>query len=996
MSRVAIALSYAPRKRPKPPKPPPKPITHEKILHLLKSCASPTHVSQLHALLIRRHLPLRPLVLFCASSNMLITYASLLFPHLPRRADPFLCNSMARGLSDVAPEQAVLLYNDMVRAGPVPDKFTFPIVFKALGPLAAKEKAREAHGTAVKLKVVSDFYVQRGLIDFYAENGEIDDAWKVFDEMSGRGSVGNGGIQAAGKAFPVMSLRNGEIGSAGKVSNAMLHWDSVGNGEKGVDGEALGGVSELSFVENAEIGVGREASEEMPQRNLVVGCSEEEEEVLWLKRAVHAESERRRMKHVIAPLEKCSGMRELKGIHGFMVRNGLNENPILVSRVLIFCANSELGSLDYARAIFEKMDEPSLFLYTTMIRGYADKGFPTEVCDFYNRIFREGLIPDNYLFPPVLKSCGSLNSVSKGEEIHGTVVKLGFESDPFTNNCLITMYADCGAVGPARQVFDGLADPDLVSWNSLISGLNLNCRWDEAISVFREMEVAGVKPNRLTIVSVLTACMGSGNLDAGRLIHEKLDDGMVKCDVVVGTALVDMYARCGQIDFARELFNGMFTRNVLTWNAMVAGYSRLERLEDAVSLFLEMEYVDIKPNQTTLAILLSICTRMKDFGLGKWILHLVEKNKLELTLELGNALIEFSTRLISISVAEGVFERMPERDLFTLNTMIAGYANSKYAREALNLFREMQDLGAEPSKETLAHVLSACGNVGALGIGREINEYINTHEIELDVLLGTALLDMYAKCGCIEEAREVFVMMPEKNLLSWTAMIIGFALNGHSNNAIGLFLEMQRSGIEPDEITFIGILMACNFSGSVDEGYKYLEYMERKCNVKPNLEHYRHMVELLGRRGLLGKALYIVSKMQPQPNGAVWGALLGACRLHGNLRLGMQLGRLLSPIHLKHDNVGFFVQLCDIYATLGDWVAVEKVRALLKATRLTTKLGLSAIELHGVVHEFSENSTSHPQWEEICSMLSSLREQLSMLGYKPNISQVLLGVNDER
>ncbi|XP_077210914.1 putative pentatricopeptide repeat-containing protein At3g05240 [Tasmannia lanceolata] len=715
-----------------------------------------TQLKQLQAFLIRHHLHQPPfslnhLLLFCATSNLCnLTYATLLFSHIPN-PNLFHYNTMVRGFSYREPEKSVLFYNDMLRNGILPDKFTFPFLLKASGFLALKEKGKEAHASAVKLGVSSDFYVQKGLVDFYAGIGEFQNVGKVIGEM------------------PVLKcelgLNLGKNDDAGKVFDEMSQRDSSGLGCL-VDGEIV------------------------------------PEEVFRFQRTIYVELRKRMVEHVISLLERCSRMRELKEIHAFVIRNGLYENGFVMSRVFVFCVNSDSGSLDHAHSLFETIEEPSLFLYNIMIRGYADKGFPIFAVDFYNRIFRKGL--------------------------------------------------------------------------------NLNCLWDDAISVFRLMETMGVKPNHSTIVNALTACVGSGDLDMGRSIHEKLDGDLVKHDVIIGTVLVDLYAKCGRIKFAHELFNDMFERNVVSWNVLVAGYSRVGRLEEAMRLFLKMENAGVKPNQMTMSILLSVCTQLKDVAIGKWIHYLVEKNKLELTLELGNALIEFHTRLGNLTVAKGVFKRMPERDLFSWNSIIAGYANSKYAREALNLFSEMKVLGVQPSKEILLNVLSACGSFGAIGVGREINNFIERHEIELDVLLGTALLNMYAMCGCIDDARRVFSKLPEKSNFSWTAMIIGLAMHGNSKEALDLFLEMQRTDLAPDEITFIGVLMSCNYSGLVDEGYRYLDYMKKECKIEPNVEHYRHMVELLGRLGLLEQALSVVIEMHVNPNGAIWRALLDGCRLHGN------------------------------------------------------------------------------------------------------------------
>jgi pentatricopeptide repeat protein len=294
---------------------------------------------------------------------------------------------------------------------------------------------------------------------------------------------------------------------------------------------------------------------------------------------------------------------------------------------------------------------------------------------------------------------------------------------------------------------------------------------------------------------------------------------------------------------------------------------------------------------------------------------------------------------------------------------------------------------------TITSVLSACARLSALKHGKEIHHYIIRFWFESHVFVGSALIDMYSKCGSIEVARHLFDKLSERNIVSWNAMIAGYAMHGHGEDALSLFHQMQQADIDPDHITFIALLSACSHAGLIDEGWHYFISMSREYHITPKVGHYSCMVDLLGRAGRLDEAREFIDKMPFEPNADVWGALLGACRIHSNIELGKFVAERL--FELQPENPGFYVVMSNIYAAAGRWEDVEKVRTMMKDRGLKRRPGCSWIEVKDKVHAFNVGDKSHPQSEEIYAMLDHLGGQMKKFGYVPDKNFVLHDVEDE-
>ncbi|KAA8545262.1 hypothetical protein F0562_020046 [Nyssa sinensis] len=460
--------------------------------------------------------------------------------------------------------------------------------------------------------------------------------------------------------------------------------------------------------------------------------------------------------------------------------------------------------------------------------------------------------------------------------------------------------------------------------------------------------------NKYTYPTLFKACTMAGAAEEGGQVHAHMVKHGLRGDGHVKSAGIQMYASFGRLMEARKMLNEGEESDVVCWNALIDGCMKCGNVEAAKELF----------------------EKMTDKNVGTW-----------------NAMISGFVRHGMIELAREVFNEMLEKDNISWSTIIDGYNKGGYFKEALEIFHEMQREKVRLEKYVLSSVLSACANVGALDQGRWIHSFLERNSIPLDAVLGTSLVDMYAKCGHLDMAWEVFEKMRRKKVFSWNAMIGGLAMHGRAEDAIELFLKMQREKLKPDDITFVAILNACAHAGLVDKGLKYLNSMEQVYGVEPTVEHYGCVVDLLGRAGLLTEAEELISSMPMKPNAAVWGALLGACRIHGNAELGEKVGKVL--LELEPQNSGRYALLSNIYAKVGRWDGVANVRKLMKERGVKTTAGSSMIDLGGIVHEFKMGDGSHPQMKEIYLMLERIIERLHLEGYLPNTSQVLFDIDEE-
>ncbi|KAG8367845.1 hypothetical protein BUALT_Bualt16G0115000 [Buddleja alternifolia] len=347
-----------------------------------------------------------------------------------------------------------------------------------------------------------------------------------------------------------------------------------------------------------------------------------------------------------------------------------------------------------------------------------------------------------------------------------------------------------------------------------------------------------------------------------------------------------------------------------------------------------------------------------------------------------------------VDEAFSVFESMPVKNSTAWNAVIAAYVQNNRFHEAFTLFDRMREENVAMDNFVAASMLSACTGLGALEQGDWIYEYIKSRAIDIDPKLATTIIDMYCKCGRLDKAFEVFKGLSRKGISSWNCMIGGFAMHGKGKDAIELLKKMEvESRVGPDYVTFVNVLSACAHSGLVEEGRYYFRYMSEVYGIAPGMEHYGCLVDLLGRAGLLEEAKKVINDMPMRADVGVLGALLGACRIHGNIDVAEEIGKRV--IELEPYNSGRYVLLANMYAKAGRWDDVANIRKLMNDRGVKKVAGFSMIESGGVVSEFIAGGRAHPHAKEIYTKVEEMLVSIKNLGYVPDADGMLYDVCEE-
>ncbi|KAJ8634001.1 hypothetical protein MRB53_027337 [Persea americana] len=456
----------------------------------------------------------------------------------------------------------------------------------------------------------------------------------------------------------------------------------------------------------------------------------------------------------------------------------------------------------------------------------------------------------------------------------------------------------------ALSVFSQIPNPSTFNFNTLIRAHTLHSSFLNALNLFAEMRSLGIPPDFHTFPFALKACAHLRAPTIGRAIHSQaLKFGFIG-DHYVGNTLIHLYSDMNSMVEVRQMFDEVLGRDIVSYNALIAGY--------------------VKAGE--------------------------------------------------FCMARGVFDSMPVRDAVSWGTLVAGYAQMNRCKEALELFDEMLTSSVAPDSVAVVGALSACAQLGELERGRAIHIYVKQNRIRLNYYISTGLVDMYAKCGSIDTARDVFESSPEKNVFTWNAMIVGLAMHGHGELSLEYFSRMCDMGIQPDGVTFLGVLVGCSHAGLLDSARRVFDEMERIHRVRRGLSHYGCMADLLGRAGLIEEAIKMVEGMPMEGDVYVWGGLLGGCRIHGNVEVAeIAAGHLMA---LDPDDGGTYSIMANIYANARRWEDVAKVRTMMHNRRVKKNAGGSLIQVNGVSHEFVAGERLHPHIDEICWVLDGIGRHL--------------------
>ncbi|CAK9267147.1 unnamed protein product [Sphagnum jensenii] len=608
---------------------------------------------------------------------------------------------------------------------------------------------------------------------------------------------------------------------------------------------------------------------------------------------------------------------------------------------------------------------------------------------------QEGMTSDNFTFVRVLNACASLQALEEGRRIHKQIVQNNCESNIYVASSLVDMYAKCGSIEDAWTVFSRMAVRNVVAWNAMIQG-HVKCgQGKKALELYGQMQQQGVQPDPVTFVGLLNACASSGTLEDGQRLHGDVIKSGCESVVYVANSLIDMYAKCGSIEDACKVFHNMPAHDLVSWNVMILGHVKCGQGQKALDLFQQMQHEGLQPDTASFVGLFNACASLRALEEGRRIHTYIMQTNCESNIYVSSSLVDMYGKCGSIEDAWRVFNRMPTRNVVAWNAMIHGHVKCGHGEKALDLSQQMQREGVEQDPVTFVGVLNACASLGAIALeeGRHIHEQIIQHGCEFDVFVGSSLVDMYGKCGSVEDARRVFDNMPTRNVVSWNAMLGGYSLHGHGKQALELFEQMCQEGVEMDRITFVLLLSACSHAGLVNEGLCYFESMGSVYSIPATLEHYAFMVDLLGRSDHLHEAEDLVKMMSWDPDAAVWMALLGACRVHSNVEMGEYIAKQL--VELNPGNAAGYVLLSNIYTAAGKWDQSAAVLQLKLDRGVKKQAAHTWIEVNNQVHRFVVDDQQHPQLAEIHAELKRLSQQMNDIGYVPDTKFVLHDIEEE-
>lgn len=524
---------------------------------------------------------------------------------------------------------------------------------------------------------------------------------------------------------------------------------------------------------------------------------------------------------------------------------------------------------------------------------------------------------------------------------------------------MLALLAKSEAHDDLWATFNEMPFRDTISYNTVIAGLADSGLPKKGLKIFAMMPENGFEPTDHTYVSALRSCSMLSYLRQGKQIHGRIVlAGSLGTNAFLWNALINMYVKCGEISHARWLFDKVPDKNVVSWNSMISAYLEGGLPGICIEMFHEMQLASLKPDQVTISIVLNAY---------------------------------FQTR--RVDEARNMFREIKgKKDKVCWTTMIVGNSQNGREEDAQMIFQQMLLDDAQPDSFTISAVISACAKLASLHQGQALHSKAILIGVDDNLLVSSALIDMYCKCGIISDAQFVFDSMPSRNVVSWNAMIRGYAQNGQNQQALSLYESMSVSNLKPDSWTFLAVLSACLHANLIEEGQKYFDSMREKHGIIPTLDHFSCMIHLLGRSGKLDKALDLIKEMPHEPNSLIWSSLLSVCSMKGDIEHGEIAARKLFEIDPLE--AGPYIMLSNMYAAHSRWDNVASVRSLMNSRNVKKFAAYSWVEFDNKVHKFVSEDRAHPETEEIYTKIHELSRKLQEAGFAPNTRTVLHNVGD--
>jgi len=589
-------------------------------------------------------------------------------------------------------------------------------------------------------------------------------------------------------------------------------------------------------------------------------------------------------------------------------------------------------------------------------------------------MFRDEEKPDNFTLPVALKACGELREVNYGEMIHGFVKKdVTLGSDLYVGSSLIYMYIKCGRMIEALRMFDELEKPDIVTWSSMVSGFEKNGSPYQAVEFFRRMVMASdVTPDRVTLITLVSACTKLSNSRLGRCVHGFVIRRGFSNDLSLVNSLLNCYAKSRAFKEAVNLFKMIAEKDVISWSTVIACYVQNGAAAEALLVFNDMMDDGTEPNVATVLCVLQACAAAHDLEQGRKTHELAIRKGLETEVKVSTALVDMYMKCFSPEEAYAVFSRIPRKDVVSWVALISGFTLNGMAHRSIEEFSIMLlENNTRPDAILMVKVLGSCSELGFLEQAKCFHSYVIKYGFDSNPFIGASLVELYSRCGSLGNASKVFNGIALKDTVVWTSLITGYGIHGKGTKALETFNHMVKSSeVKPNEVTFLSILSACSHAGLIHEGLRIFKLMVNDYRLAPNLEHYAVLVDLLGRVGDLDTAIEITKRMPFSPTPQILGTLLGACRIHQNGEMAETVAKKLFELESNH--AGYYMLMSNVYGVKGEWENVEKLRNSVKQRGIKKGLAESLIEIRRKVHRFVADDELHPEKEPVYGLLKEL------------------------
>ncbi|KAL9239524.1 hypothetical protein vseg_013837 [Gypsophila vaccaria] len=626
-----------------------------------------------------------------------------------------------------------------------------------------------------------------------------------------------------------------------------------------------------------------------------------------------------------------------KKVHGLVIKHGAGDDVFVGTSISDLYA--KCGDMDEATKNFLRMPVQNVVSWTSMIAGYVQKNDVVSGLDLFREMRRAGVEVNKYTITIILSACSKLQTIDVAMQIHSWILKSGWLTDPVVRAALINTYSKLGEVQLAEflHVVKGDSDSEDASvLTAMISSFVQSNRFEKAISLFRRIILTGQKPDNFSISSILSI---TSSLHTGRQIHSYVLKSGLILDLLVGSSLFTMYSKCGHVLQSYEIFLQLPGKDIVSWGSMISGFAEHGYAGKAIELFREMLAMGKRPDQVPLVGLLTAYSFQGSLIKGKEVHGHVFRAGFSRERLIGGALVNMYAKCGAIGSSRRVFDMVPQKDQVMCSALVSGYAKNGDIEEALNVLHKMVVSDLQVDSYTMSSILGSDALLSRTDIGVQLHALVIKLRLQSEASVGTALMAMYSKSGAVRECRKAFDLIIEPDLIGWTTMIVSYAQHGKGEDALKLYEAMQREGVKPDLVTFVGVLSACSHAGLVEEGYFHLHSMS-VYGIEPGLCHYACMVDLLGRSGRLKEAESFINNMPIEPNALIWGTLLAACKVQGDVELGQLAAQ--KVFELAPTESGAYVSLSNICADLGKWEEVEEIRNQMKGkTRLSKEPGWS-------------------------------------------------------